>query len=238
MNRRGTKNFGKSRNSRKSRRAQARNTGVGLSQMTYKEVIRMATYNISFNQEKEWPVVIRFGAIASANERMIALCTVFQQYKVSSVRVTVVPLIKQGNYPPPLYMVTGTDREISPLANTVIQTGRRFQNNRASTVTVNISGRQNDFGYWFDCEKVGTPDRRPTIQWSFAADTYQLTIEGQYQISIAVEVSFRFPQYDNPSISNRLTNRGTVREQEQEEKKVQPEVSTAESESTSQEWRV
>lgn len=177
-------------------------------------MLRLATYNLNITAEQQWPVVLRFGPFAAANERMMALATNFQQYKVLSFQVHVVPVVRNGDYPPPLYMLTGLDREISPTANLVLQTGKMFSNTKPSSVRVSIAGRQNDTNYWFDCEKVAQIDKRPTIQWSFAADTYQSTVlTGVYQFNITMKIKFRFPQYDTPNITKALTNLAKIKEE-------------------------
>lgn len=216
------------RKGKKARRPTGHSIGVGISQSVYTEVLRLATYNLNITAEQQWPVILRFGPFAAANERLMSLCTNFQQYKVVNFQVHVVPVVRSGNYPPPLYMLTGLDRELSPIETIVIQTGHLFSNSKPSSHRVAIAGRQNDMNYWFDCEKVGTADKRPTIQWSFVADTYQSTVlTGVYQLSITAKFLFRFPQYDTPALLKALASKqkpqpeplkeDEVREEEKEE---------------------
>lgn len=203
---------------------------LNLPSKQYSEIIRLTTYNLNLTSEQEYPIIIRFGAIATSCERLMSLCTNFQQYKIDSVQVSAIPLVKEGSYPPIIYILMNMDREISPTTSIVIQTGHRFSNNRASSKRYKVRGMQNDMNYWFDCEKLGQVDRRPTMQWSIAADTYQSQVlTGYYQITITAKIQFRFAQYDSPNL-NKLINDKNKNKEEKEEKKEEKENETKEKE--------
>jgi hypothetical protein len=139
-------------------------------------------------------------------------------------------------------MLTGLDRELSPIETLVIQTGHLFSNSKPSSARVVVKGRQNDLNYWFDCEKVGTQDKRPTIQWSFVADTYQSTVlTGVYQISITAKFLFRFPQFDTPALLNTLTSRLSNKvedKKEKEEEEIEEDEKEVKEEEKSKEEKV
>lgn len=195
---------------------------LNLPSKKYTEVIRLTTYNLNLSAEQEYPIILRFGAIATSCERLMSLCTNFQQYKIDSIQVTAVPLVNQGSYPPIIYILMNLDREISPTSSLVIQSGCRFSNNKASSKRYKVYGLQNDMNYWFDCEKLGTVDRRPTMQWAIAADTYQSQIlTGYYQLSITAKIEFRFAQYDSPNL-NKLKEK--FKENKNKENKKEEEI--------------
>jgi len=160
--------------------------------------------------------------------RMLELCKLKQQYKLESVRVKVKPEMNEGNSPSPLYMLTSFDRNATVTVDSVLETGRPISNLKETTMTIKAKGRQNDFGYWFDCRRIGTADERPTLQFSFVADEFAGK-HGKYYITIDSVISFRYPQYSLPPINReealkKILEDGKVKEDEKEESKEEEEI--------------
>jgi len=160
--------------------------------------------------------------------RLVQLCTNYQQYKLNGVQIVVIPKIVNGTCPTTMYVLTALDREINPSTEIIVNCGKRIKNNKTTVIPVKVRGRQNDFTYWFDCEKMGTVDRRPTLQFSFTCDTVGQTVVGGYSIEILGNMSFRYPQYDSPNLSKTIDElKGKLellmKEKEEEEKKKKEE---------------
>jgi len=186
------------------------------------ETLRIYNYKLDLGTT-DLPLILRWGAMITNCGRMLELCKLKQQYKLESVRVKVKPELNEGNSPSPLYMLTSYDRNATVTVDSVLETGRPISNLKETTIPIRARGRQNDFGYWFDCRRIGTADERPTLQFSFVADEFAGK-RGVYYITIDSVVSFRYPQYSLPPINReealkKILEEGKKKEESKEEKK-------------------
>lgn len=207
---------------RRVRRRRIRRLQPGLRSSIHRTVMRIYNYKLDINDESQFPLILRYGPMSVTCGRLVSLCTLFQQYKLVDLQVSIVPVLINGNSPTPLYMLSGMDREIDPTTNTILESGRRISNTKTTTVRIKSSGRQNDFGYWFDSNNLGVVDKRPTVQFSFSVDPLA-GLSGRYIINVYGNYKFRYPQYDVPVVNynkimeNIVPVNKVIKEEEKEE---------------------
>lgn len=149
---------------------------------------------------------------------MTQLCTLFQQYKIRYIRLTVTPEKDKGTTPIVIYCLIQGNREDTPGKELILTTGTRLSNSRTYTKRFKAKGRQNDFSYWFDSTKLTTTDARPTIQIGFAYDDYAQLGYGSYNICVVAGVSFRYQNNQIPAtLSNTKKKEEDIKEDEKEE---------------------
>lgn len=200
------------------KRGRRRRNRPGIKESMYSADIRLTTYSWNLGQATGFPLLLRLGAFFGENVRLQQCCTLFQQYKLMKIRVSVIPEIYQGSTPFIVYMLCSTDREIDTTSELILSKGVRCSNVRPFTKTISSSGRQNDFNYWFDCRNINEADKRPTVQIAFAPDSYGRVPSGSYVITIIASFRFRYPQSIVPPT---IASGGNGREGLKEEEKVE-----------------
>lgn len=205
------------------KRRRGRRSKPGLNENIFRTTIRLTTYSYDLGSATGFPLLLRLGVFLSESTRIQQLCTLFQQYKLVKVHVSITPEIKDGTTPFILYMLASTDRSVSTDQELVLSKGTRCSNKNVTNKTIRINGRQNDFNYWFDCKNVNVTDQRPTLQIAFAPDSYGRVPNGSYVIAITATLKFRYPQSVVPpaaKIGEKIDERKGEDKKEEEKKDV------------------
>lgn len=230
-NKKKSKKFNNKNNVFRKRRRRIR---PGLKESVYRTDIRLTTYSYNLGAATGFPLLLRLGAFFADNVRLQQCCTLFQQYCLEKIRVSVIPEIYQGSTPFILYMLCSTDRNIDTTTELILSKGMRCSNTRPFSKTIRTSGRQNDFNYWFDCLSINEADKRPTVQLAFTPDAYGRVPTGSYVITITASFKFRYPQsVVPPTIASsgkgkegqpeKTEDKKAIKEEEKEEKKIENE---------------
>jgi hypothetical protein len=190
-----------------------------LYENTFKTDIRLTTYSYDLGSATGFPLLLRLGVFLSDSTRIQQLCTLFQQYKMVKVHVSITPEIKDGTTPFILYMLTSMDRSVDTTQELVLTKGVKCSNKNVTSKTIAIRGRQNDFNYWYDCKNINIADQRPTMQFAFAPDSYGRVPSGSYVITITATLMFRYPQSVVPPATRIGEKIDECKEEEEEEKK-------------------
>jgi hypothetical protein len=182
------------RRRRYTQRRHRKRNKPGLYENTFKTDIRLTTYSYDLGSATGFPLLLRLGVFLSDSTRIQQLCTLFQQYKMVKVHVSITPEIKDGTTPFILYMLTSMDRSVDTTQELVLTKGVKCSNKNVTNKTIMTKGRQNDFNYWYDCKNINVVDQRPTMQFAFAPDSYGRVPTGSYVIAITATLMFRYPQ--------------------------------------------
>jgi hypothetical protein len=105
-----------------------------------------------------------------------------------------IPLVESGTYPNPLYCKFVTDSSEQPSLESCKQTGKYVNQRTGRRMYFRLSGRQNDFNYWFD-----TGSQSPSLRLYYYPIEYQ-NPGLKYTLVVSVLVSFRLPMIPDTNV--------------------------------------
>lgn len=177
---------------RGGRKGRIRKRAPGLRTQSHLERIRVMTYSLNIDNTS-FPLTLYLNERIRTSQRMLQLCTLFQQWNLVKFKIITVPELFEGTVPFTLYMLTSMDSTVVADQENILEKGIRLPNNKNFNKIIRSSGHQNDFNYWNDCKDI-TLTTVPSIVVAFTTDNYGRIPKGSYIINFEIDVMFRYPQ--------------------------------------------
>jgi hypothetical protein len=134
----------------------------------------------------------------NGSSRYTFLKNLYQQYKITKVYANFIPLVESGTYPNPMYAKFVTDNAEHPTIESCMQTGKYINQRTGSRMYFRLSGRQDDFNYWFN-----TGTENPTLRLYY----YPIAFQDpglKYTLVVSVLVAFRQPMIPDNSVTKAI----------------------------------